>query len=44
MLLSPYNRDRPYPDESSAEIMRKTIGFLETTGLWHMMKRPAPEE
>jgi len=32
ILLDPKNLTRPYPDERSAEIMRKTVGFFESKG------------
>ena len=32
ILLNPKSHDRPYPDEGSREIMRKTIEFFETKG------------
>jgi acyl-CoA dehydrogenase len=33
MLLNPSHHDRPYPDEASRDIMRKTIAFFEDKGL-----------
>lgn len=33
MLLNPNEHDRPYPDEASRLIMRKTIAFFEEKGL-----------
>ena len=33
MLLNPSEHSRPYPDEVSREIMRKTIAFFEDKGL-----------
>ena len=32
ILLDPRNHDRPYPDERSREVMRKTIAFFEAKG------------
>jgi acyl-CoA dehydrogenase len=32
ILLDPNQLDRAYPDERSAEIMRKTVGFFEAKG------------
>ncbi len=32
ILLNPTKHLRPYPDERSAEVMRKTIDFFETKG------------
>ena len=32
-LLNPHKLTREYPDEKSAEIMRKTVGFFEAKGL-----------
>lgn len=32
-LLNPRQNDRPYPDQRSSEIMRKTIAFFEAKGL-----------
>jgi acyl-CoA dehydrogenase len=32
-LLHPIDRDRPYPDARSDEVMRKTIDFFESKGL-----------
>jgi acyl-CoA dehydrogenase len=32
LLLNPNQHDRPYPDERSREVMRKTIEFFETKG------------
>jgi acyl-CoA dehydrogenase len=32
LLLNPRQHSRPYPDERSAEIMRKTIAFFEAKG------------
>jgi len=33
MLLNPSHHDRPYPDDASRDIMRKTIAFFEDKGL-----------
>ena len=33
MLLNPHKHNRPYRDDTSADIMRKTIGFFEKKGL-----------
>jgi acyl-CoA dehydrogenase len=33
LLLDPNNLSRPYPDERSAEVMRKTVEFFESKGL-----------
>ncbi|MEN8242505.1 MAG: acyl-CoA dehydrogenase [Chloroflexota bacterium] len=32
MLLNPKKLDRPYPDQRSAEIMKKTVAFFEAKG------------
>ena len=32
ILLNPKHHTRPYPDERSREIMRKTIAFFEDKG------------
>ena len=32
-LLNPHHLNRAYPDERSAEVMRKTVEFFETKGL-----------
>ncbi|MBU2677697.1 MAG: acyl-CoA dehydrogenase, partial [Gammaproteobacteria bacterium] len=32
MLLNPHEHNRPYHDETSTEIMRKTIEFFENKG------------
>ena len=33
ILLHPHHLQRDYPDDRSAEVMRKTVGFFETKGL-----------
>jgi len=33
VLLNPLRLDRPYPDERSAEVMRRTVEFFEAKGL-----------
>jgi hypothetical protein len=33
LLLNPHKLTREYPDEKSAEIMRKTVEFFEAKGL-----------
>jgi len=32
ILLNPHHHSRPYADDRSVEVMRKTIAFFETKG------------
>jgi acyl-CoA dehydrogenase len=38
ILLDPKNLDRAYPDERSAEIMRKTVDFFESKGKQRLLE------